>query len=107
NADLTIAKSAPATAVAGDPAGFDYVLTVTNNGPSTHTGGITVSDTLPAGTTFQTTGSSVDCTAASQVVTCSCAVTVAASATAIFTVHVTVPAATADGTVLSNSATVS
>src|SRR5206468_3626071 len=34
NADLTISKSAPASTTAGDPAGFDYTLTVTNNGPS-------------------------------------------------------------------------
>src|SRR5204862_68478 len=61
SADLTIAKSAPLTAIAGDPAGFDYSLTVTNNGPSTHTGGITVTDTLPAGTIFQASGSDLDC----------------------------------------------
>src|SRR5205823_129447 len=34
SADLAITKAGPATAVAGNPAGFDYVLTITNNGPS-------------------------------------------------------------------------
>ena len=103
-ADLTISKSAPATTIAGDPAGFDYGLTVTNNGPSVHVGGITVTDTLPAGTTFQP---STDCTAALQVVTCSRTLTLGVGGTTSFTVHVTVGAAVADGTILDNSAHVS
>src|SRR5262249_49385349 len=41
-ADLSITKAGPPTAVAGDPAGFDYTITVTNNGPSDNTGGFTV-----------------------------------------------------------------
>src|SRR5439155_5819877 len=57
SADLSISKSGPATAVAGDSAGFDYTLTVTNNGPSDNAGGFTVTDVLPAGLTFQSTGS--------------------------------------------------
>ena len=56
-ADLSIEKTGPATATAGDPAGFDYTIKVHNNGPSDNTGGFTVSDTLPAGLTFETTGS--------------------------------------------------
>ena len=104
NADLTISKSAPATTIAGDPAGFDYGLTVTNNGPSVHVGGISVTDTLPAGTTFQP---STDCTAALQVVTCSRSLTLGVGGTTSFTVHVTVGAAVADGTILDNSAHVS
>jgi uncharacterized repeat protein (TIGR01451 family) len=97
-----VAKDAPATAIAGN--GFDYTLTVTNNGPSTHTGGISVSDTLPAGTSFQ---ASTDCSAVLQVVTCSRSVTLASGATSVFTIHVTVGAAVADGTDLVNSGSVS
>ena len=76
-ADLTVTKSAPATANAGDPSGFNYVLTVHNGGPSTHFGGITVTDTLPTGTTFRVIGSSGDCSAAGQLVTCTRSATVA------------------------------
>ena len=31
---------------------FDYTITVHNGGPSDHAGGLHVTDTLPAGTTF-------------------------------------------------------
>src|SRR5207245_38377 len=48
-ADLSVSKSAPATANAGTD--ITYTITVTNHGPSTSSGG-TVSDSLPAGTTF-------------------------------------------------------
>jgi len=106
-ADLSIAKAAPATTIAGHPAGFDYAITVTNGGPSVHTGGINVSDLLPNGTTFQPSGSSTDCTASGQVVTCSRSVTLGVAASTAFTIHVTVNAGVADGTVLKNTATVS
>src|SRR5207249_6411916 len=61
-----------------------YTLTVTNNGPSTHTGGITVTDSLPAGTSFSATGSSADCSASGQLVTCSRSPTLAVGGTAVF-----------------------
>jgi uncharacterized repeat protein (TIGR01451 family) len=65
-ADLAIAKTGPATATSGTD--ITYMVTVTNNGPSTSTGG-TVTDTLPAGTTFA--GASSGCTqTAANVVTC-------------------------------------
>ena len=105
-ADLSVAKSAPATAIAGDPAGFDYTLTVTNNGPSDNMGGFHVSDALPAGTSFQGSGSSAACSAAGQNVTCSNTSGLAAGGTQTFTVHVTVASSVAEGTVLSNSGTV-
>ena len=66
-ADLSIAKSGPATASAGTD--ITYMVTVTNNGPSASSGG-TVTDTLPAGTTFA--GASSGCSqTAPNVVTCS------------------------------------
>src|SRR6185369_8751930 len=98
-ADLTVAKSGPASATAGSA--FDYTLTVTNHGPSIHTGGITVTDTLPTTTTFQP---STDCTASGQDVICSRSATVAVGGTETFTVHAIVAASVAEGTVLDNSA---
>jgi len=65
-ADLAISKSAPADATSGTD--ITYHLTVTNNGPTTSTGG-TVTDILPAGVSFQsapgctfTSPSMVSCT---------------------------------------------
>src|SRR5205814_733177 len=69
-ADLTIHKDGPTDATAGDPAGFDYTLTVTNNGPSDNAGGFTVTDALPAGTTFHAGGSDPRCSASGQSLTC-------------------------------------
>src|SRR5205823_62727 len=106
-ADLTISKTAPATAIAGDPAGFNYGLTVTNNGPSVHTGNLTVTDTLPAGTTFSATGSSTECGAVGQLVTCTRSLTLGVGLTTSFTLHVTVAADVADGSDLANTGHVS
>src|SRR5439155_6329661 len=68
-ADLSISKSGPATTVAGAAAGFDYTLTVTNNGLSDNVGGFMVTDVLPAGTTFQSTGSTAGASVIGQMVT--------------------------------------
>ncbi len=38
SADLEVAKSAPLTAIAGDPANLTYSITVTNHGPSDNAG---------------------------------------------------------------------
>src|SRR5207248_10492334 len=54
-ADLSIVKAGPASATMGDPAGFDYTLTVTNNGPPA-TSVFTVTDVLPPGNSHQTAG---------------------------------------------------
>src|SRR5204863_98340 len=107
SADLQVTKTAPANATAGTAAGFDYTLTVTNKGPSNNTGGFHVSDALPAGTTFQTSGSSSSCSASGQAVTCSNTSGLAAGAQQVFTVHVKVASSVASGTVLSNTAAVS
>src|SRR5207253_2275411 len=39
HADLSTSKTAPSQATAGDPSGFNYVVTVHNGGPSDNTGG--------------------------------------------------------------------
>ena len=103
SADLSITKSGPASATAGASAGFAYTLTVTNNGPSVHLGGITVTDTLPTGFAFQP---STDCTAVGQNVTCSRVAVLAVGGTTSFTINVKV-ASTVDSGPVVNSATVS
>src|SRR5207302_667818 len=87
--------------------GFDYTLTVTNNGPSDNVGGFSVADTLPAGTVFDGPASDNRCALAAGVVTCTRAGGLANGGTDTFTVHVNVPASVADGTVLKNTADVS
>ena len=71
SADLAVTKSGPAAATAGT--NVTYTVTVTNNGPSTATN-VTLTDTLPAGTTFvsttQTGGPAFTCGHAGGVVTC-------------------------------------
>jgi uncharacterized repeat protein (TIGR01451 family) len=104
SADLSIAKIGPATAIAGNA--FDYTLTVHNGGPSDHAGGFHVTDTLPAGTTFQTAGSTAGCGAVGQVVTCTSAAGLAVNGDRTFTIHVTLAAGAASGSTLSNSASV-
>ena len=108
-ADLSVSKSGPASANAGSAAGFDYTLTVTNNGFAPNVGGFTVTDTLPAGLTFSAGGSDPTCSAVGQAVSCtpSPVVGLAVNATRVFTVHVTLGIAVPSGTVLHNQASVS
>ncbi len=54
--DLEIAKSGPASALAGEP--ISYTLTITNHG-ATPAGNLSVVDTLPAGATYVTGGAPV------------------------------------------------
>jgi uncharacterized repeat protein (TIGR01451 family) len=88
-----------------------YTLVATNNGPSTAQN-VSLSDTLPTGTTFVslTSPGGFSCTTpsagATGTVTCT-ASSLAAGASATFTLVVRVGAAVADGTVISNTATVS
>src|SRR5439155_668400 len=97
-ADLSVAKSAPATATSGT--NITYTLTVTNNGPSTSIGG-TVTDVLPAQVSF--VSASAGCTNTTGTVTCSVG-TLAPSATQTFTIVVHInPAATGP---IANTATV-
>ena len=106
-ADLAITKLSPATATAGDPAGFDYALTVNNNGPSNNVGGFTVTDVLPAGLTYDDAASTPACAESpAGTVTCTNTTGLAAGGSTMFTVHVTLASTVDSGTVLSNAATV-
>jgi uncharacterized repeat protein (TIGR01451 family) len=105
NADVSIVKSGPATAVAGT--NITYGVTVTNNGPSTASS-VNWSDTLPPNTTFvsesQTTGPTFTCTTG-QTISCSIA-TLAPSATATFSITAQVAPSATNGSTLTNTATV-
>ena len=86
DADLLIVKTdAPDVAVAGTD--VSYTLSVTNRGPATATG-VTVTDTLPAGTTF--VSGSTGCSAAGAVVTCT-AGTLAAGSSLALGITITTP----------------
>ncbi|MGH2490352.1 MAG: hypothetical protein ACRDF9_02485, partial [Candidatus Limnocylindria bacterium] len=111
SADLVIVKSdSPDPVTAGSD--VTYTLTVANAGPS-DAQSVTLSDTVPAGTTFisfaQTVGPIFTCTtpAAGGMGTVGCsAVTVAAGASAAFLFVVNVIASTPAGATISNTATV-
>jgi large repetitive protein len=107
--DLAIGKSAPATVLAGQ--NLDYTLTLSNLSgvPAL---GVSLSDTLPAGVAFvsltQTGGPLLNCLTPSPgsggTVTCT-APQLAAGQAATLTLVVAVPAATAHGTLIGNTAT--
>jgi uncharacterized repeat protein (TIGR01451 family) len=102
-ADLSIAKSGPATAMAGDD--ISYTLTVANAGPSS-AASVQVVDTLPAGTSFvsATAPAGWTCTPAGDVsVTCTRA-SLASGGSAVITVVVTAPS---EAAALTNLAEVS
>lgn len=80
--DLAIAKTGPAQVTEGD--NITYTLTATNNGPTTATG-VTVTDPVPANSTF--VSASAGCALAAGVVTCT-AGTLAPLATQSFTIVV-------------------
>ncbi|HLE58275.1 MAG TPA: hypothetical protein VJA85_01370 [Candidatus Limnocylindria bacterium] len=105
-ADLTVSKDGPASAIAGDPAGIDYVLTVHNGGLADNSGGFTISDALPAGLTFQPLGSDDRCAAVGQDVTCVNAIGLAIGAADAFVLHATLDSTVDAGTILSNAAVV-
>src|SRR5207244_8749379 len=84
-ADLSITKTGPATATAGTD--ITYTVTVTNNGPSTSSGG-TVTDALPAGTTFAGASSGCSQTAPNVVMCTVGALAPGASATFSIGAHI-------------------
>ncbi len=111
SADLAVTKSGPATITAGN--NITYNISVTNNGPS-DAQSVTLSDTLPAGTTFvseaQNTGPAFNCTnpavGASGSVNCTIG-TLASGSSATFTLIYKVGANVANGTTLTNTASAS
>ena len=80
--DLSVTKSGPATTTEGN--NITYTLVAKNNGPTTATG-VTVSDPVPANSTF--VSASPGCTLSAGVVNCS-AGTLASGASQSFTVTV-------------------
>lgn len=96
-ADLAMSKDGPQLVQPG--AAFSYALVVTNNGPDP-AANVVVSDALPAGVTL--TGVPSGCAASGGTVTCELA-SLAAGATAAFTLEVTAPDAEGE---LVNTATV-
>jgi len=105
-ADLTIVKTALNTPWTVGQQG-QYTLSVANAGPAPAQPLITVSDTLPAGTTFvSASGTSWACGASGQVVTCTRATALASGTTApLITLTVTIGAAAAPS--VTNTACVS
>jgi uncharacterized repeat protein (TIGR01451 family) len=110
-ADLSVAKTGPAE----QGAGFDiaYTITAANSGP-TDADSVVLSDTVPTNTTFvsftQNTGPTFTCNTpiAGGTGTVSCGIqSLAASATATFTLVVKVNPDVVDGTTISNTASVS
>src|SRR5205085_521124 len=106
-ADLSVTKSGPASVLAGN--NLTYAVTVTNNGPS-NAQSVALSDLLPTGTTFVSqsqgggpsfvlgnTGNQIQDTIT----------TLAAGASQTFTIVTHVISSLAEGTTLSNTATVS
>lgn len=103
-ADLSVVKSGPAAAAAGS--NITYTILFRNNGPSTSVNA-TMTDVLPAGTTFvsesQTSGPTFNCTTGATV-TCTLAA-FAPGGTATFDITVNINPATPNGTVITNTAT--
>lgn len=109
DADLSVAKSGPASVAAG--ANLTYGVTVANAGVDA-AASVTLSDATPAGTTFVGLTAPAGWTCTTPVVggagTVSCTnPSVAAGASGAFTLVVNVTLGTADGTVITNTATVS
>lgn len=103
-ADLSIAKTGdPDPAVAGDS--LTYSLTVSNDGPS-DASGVTITDTLPDGATFDSaTPSQGSCSEAGGTVTCELG-DVAAGASATAEIVVALAPSLPDGGTISNTAEV-
>jgi len=103
-ADLRMNKSHVGDFIAG--ANGTYTLSVTNLGPSDHTGTLSVVDTLPAGLTFSSaTGSGWSCGAAGQTVTCTSTTALPAGGTSS-DITLTVAVAAGAAATVTNAATV-
>lgn len=108
NADLSITKTGPATAVAGANATFN--IAVTNNGPSPATT-VTLTDVVPANTTFRTFTfpagwvCTMPAVGGTGTITCNTA-TLSANSTANFALTVRLNPNVACDTTISNTASV-
>jgi uncharacterized repeat protein (TIGR01451 family) len=104
-ADMSVIKTGPATANAGTV--ISYTITVTNGGPNPAINA-TLTDTVPAGTTFSSLispgGWSCTTPAVNGTGTVNCTIASMAAGPAVFTLNVNGPAAPAT---VSNTATVS
>jgi len=99
-ADLAVAKAGPANVTPGNT--ITWTITVTNNGPNPSSGA-TLSDTLPAGVTFQS--ASAGCANGAGVVTCTLG-TIASGASTQVEIVARVSTPYTGATPLANSATV-
>jgi uncharacterized repeat protein (TIGR01451 family) len=109
SADLAVTKTGPATVTAG--ANVTYTITLTNNGPS-DAANVSLSDTLPTGTTFVSETHPAGFTsttpgAGGTGTVTENAATLAASGTATFTLVVKANSNLSSANTLSNTATVS
>jgi uncharacterized repeat protein (TIGR01451 family) len=102
SADLAITKSDGVVSVSLG-ASVTYAITLTNNGPPDAPAGITITDTIPSGTTA--TESEVDCSISGSVFTCATSAVLVVGASVTYRLTVAVPAGYGP-TMLSNSATI-
>ncbi|MGW2401124.1 isopeptide-forming domain-containing fimbrial protein [Kitasatospora sp. NPDC001664] len=103
-ADVAITKKPASAAPVAPGETFDYMVTVTNNGPS-QASGLVVTDSLPAVLKF--VSASDGCTASGQEVTCPKVAALAAKASKSYTLKVQLdPAYSGDGTDVRNQAKV-
>ncbi len=107
-ADLSVTQADNPDPVAAGSS-LVYTITVSNKGPDS-ADSATLSDPLPAGTTFQSLAAPAGWSCATPAVgangTVSCSIASFATGSGIFTLTVGVDAGTANGTVLSNTVTV-
>ena len=105
SADLGVGVSAPSAVDAGSE--LDYTITALNNGPSDGTG-VSFSDPLPAGTTFQaiTDPAGWSCGETTGTVTCSYSGSYASGASDTFELTVGTDPDLASGTVIADGASI-
>ncbi len=109
-ADLSIAKTDASSGTFTAGSSGTYTLTVTNGGPSVTSGLTTVTDTLPPGETLssdtQPGGSPWTCTSSPPQITCTSSAVIAVNGTSAITLTVSVDPSLANGTTLTNTASV-